>query len=66
MGFGHGLQHYGIPGTVESKRDFGNKLAGHLDCLQLRRYRFDCTVIIENTSYELVFLQWSNIKGLTP
>lgn len=47
VGFGHGLQHYGIPDTIESKRDFGNRLAGHLDCLQLRRYRFDCTVIIE-------------------
>ena len=24
VGFGHSLQHYGIPDTVESKRDFGN------------------------------------------
>lgn len=47
MGFGHGLQHYGIPGTVESRRDFGNRLAGHLDCLQLKGYRFDCIMTIE-------------------
>lgn len=35
MGFGHDLQHYGITDMVESKREFGNRLAGHLDCLQL-------------------------------
>lgn len=47
MGFGYSLQHYGIPDTVESRRDFGNRLAGHLDCLQLKRYRFDCIMTIE-------------------
>lgn len=51
VGFGHGLQHYGIPEAVESERDFGNRLAGHLGCLQLRRYRFDRVVRIETLAY---------------
>lgn len=37
------------------KRDFGNRSAGHLDCLWLKGYRFDCIIIEMLASRQCLF-----------